>query len=54
MMSETEVSKLRQKIKKGMVHAKQRLLFWDKRIKELSGGLKTCDLILTKKAEEKK
>lgn len=52
-MSEAEVSKLRQGIEKELAHAKQRLLFWDKRMKEFSGGLKTCDLILTK-VEKKK
>lgn len=48
-----EVIKLKTEFTKQLNQAKQQLLIWNTKIKELTGSLAACDIIL-KKSEEKK
>lgn len=48
-----EILKLKQQCEQQLTQAKQQLIFWDTRVKQLTGSLANCDAILAKSQKVK-
>jgi len=55
-ISKIQIENLKKEIEKQLNYAKQQFLYWDTKIKQLSGSLAICDTLLEKfeNGEDKK